>query len=109
MRQHGAGKRRTWLKVPLAVDAHAKDVVAADVATVARTDGEVFGDLLDQVDGVIEQIDTDGADDTREADEAAVQHQATLVVPPRENAVAWEAERPRPQALAAIPEKGLAR
>jgi hypothetical protein len=107
VRQHGAGKRGTWLKVHLAVDADAKDVIGVEVTTAAWTDGEVFGDLVDQVDGVIEQIDADGAYDTREAYDVAAQREATLVVPPRENAVAWDADHPRTQALAAIQEKGM--
>lgn len=107
VRQHGAGKRRTWLKVHLAVDAHAKDVIGVEVTTPAWTDGEVFGDLIDQVEGSIAQIDADGAYDTREAYDVAAQREALLVVPPRENAVAWDAEHPRTQALAAIQEKGL--
>ncbi|MBK8639507.1 MAG: IS5 family transposase [Chromatiaceae bacterium] len=108
VRQHGAGKRRTWLKVHLAVDAHAKEVIGVEVTTAAWTDGEVFGDLVDQIEGAIEQIDADGAYDTREAYDVAAQREAILVVPPRENAVAWDADHPRAQALAAIQEKGLA-
>jgi hypothetical protein len=107
VRQHGAGKRRTWLKVHLAVDADAKDVIGVEVTTVAWTDGDMFGTLVDQVAGTIEQIDADGAYDTRDAYEVAAQHQATLVVVPRDNAVAWEADHPRTQALAAIQEKGM--
>jgi hypothetical protein len=108
VRQHGVGKRRTWLKVHLAVDADAKDVIGVEVTTAAWTDGEVFGDLVGQVDGVIEQIDADGAYDTREAYDVAAQHQAKLIVPPRENAVAWDVDHPRTQALAEIQGKGLA-
>lgn len=88
VRQHGVGKRRTWLKVHLAVDAHAKDVIGVEVTTAAWTDGEVFGALVEQVDGVIEQIDADGAYATREAYKVVAQRQATLVVSPRDNAVA---------------------
>ena len=61
VRQHGAGKRRTWLKVHLGVDAEVKDVIAVAVTTTAWSDGEVFGDLVEQVDGAIAQIDADGA------------------------------------------------
>lgn len=107
VRQHGAGKRRTWLKVHLGVDAHAKDVIGVEVTTTAWADSEVFGDLVGQIDAAIEQIDGDGADDTRDAYEVAAQRQATLVVPPRDKAVAWEADHPRTQALAAIQEKGV--
>ena len=106
VRQHGAGKRRTWLKVHLAVDAHAKDLVGVEVTSASWTDGEVFADLVGQVDVPIEQIDGDGAYDTREAYAVAAQREAALVVPPRENAVAWEDDHPRTQALAEIAQKG---
>ena len=106
VRQHGEGKRRTWLKVHLAVDAHDKDVLGVEVTTVAWTDGEVFEDLIEQVEGTIEQIDGDGAFDTRAAYDVAKERGARLVVPPRENAVPWEEGHPRTQALAEIEAKG---
>ena len=56
----------------------------------------------------MEQIDADGADETREADDVVAQRQAMLAVPSRENAVPWDTDHPRAQALAAIQEKGLA-
>jgi len=36
-----------------------------------------------------------------------MEREATVAVPPRENAVPWEADHPRTQALAAITEQGL--
>ena len=108
VRQHGVGKRRTWLKVHLAVDAHEKDVVGVEVTTVEWADSEVFEDLVGQAEGPIEQIDGDGGYDTREAYEVAAKLGAKLVVPPRENAVPWEEGHPRTQALAEIEEKGRA-
>ena len=42
VRQHGVGKRRTWRKVHLAVDGHAKDVIGVEVTTVDWADSEVF-------------------------------------------------------------------
>lgn len=106
VRQHGAGKRRTWIKVHLAVDAHEKDAVSVAVTTEEWGDNEVFRELIDQIEGSIEQIDADGAYDTREAYDVAETRGATLVVPPRKNAVPWEAEHPRTQALQEIEEKG---
>lgn len=106
VRQHGAGKRRTWLKVHLAVDAHEKDVVGVEVTTVEWADSEVFEDLVGQAEGTIEQIDGDGGYDTRGAYAVAAKLGARLVVPPRENAVSWEEGHPRTQALAEIEEKG---
>ena len=104
--RHGEGKRRTWRKVHLAVDAGSKDVVGVEVTTGARSDAEVFEGLLGQVEGNIEQVDGDGAYDTRAAYAAAAARGARLVVPPRENAVPWEAGHPRNQALGGIAQHG---
>ena len=107
VRRHGAGKRRTWRKVHLAFDAEVKDALAVEVTTEAWTDGEVFQGLLDQIDEDIAQVDGDGAYDTRGVYDAAMERDATVAVPPRENAVPWEADHPRTQALATIAEQGL--
>jgi len=107
VRQHGVGKRRTGLKVHLAVDADAKDVIAVEVTTPAWGDSEVFGGLLDQVEGRIGQVDGDGAYDTREVYEAGLARGVDVVVPPRENAVPWGAGHPRTRALADIAGQGL--
>lgn len=106
VRQHGAGKRRTWRKVHLAVDGGERDVVGVEVTTEEWADCEVFEGLLGQVEGNIEQIDADGAYDTRAAYDAAAARGARLVVPPRENAVPWEEGHPRNRALEDIAKHG---
>jgi hypothetical protein len=106
VRPHGVGQRRPGLKVHLAVDAHDKDGVGVEVTTVEWADGEVCRDLVEQVEGTLEQIDGDGADDTRAAYDVAAEREAQGVVPPRETAVSWEEEHPRTQALAEIKETG---
>lgn len=108
VRMHGAGRRRTWRKVHLAFDADAKDVIGVEVATADWSGGEVFSGLVGPVEGDIGRIDGDGAYDTREAYEAAKPRGARPAVPPRENAVGWEAGHPRTGALAEIAGKGLA-
>lgn len=107
VRQHGASKRRTWIKVHLAVDSAIRDVVGVEVTTPAWTDAEVFDGLIKQVEGDIEQISGDGAYDTEAAYETARQRNARLIVPPRDNAVPWQQEHPRTQALAHIAEQGI--
>lgn len=108
VRQHGVGKRRTWRKVHLAVDGHEKDVIGVEVTTVEWGDGEVFEGLMEQVEGAVEQIDGDGAYDTRKAYAVAAAREAKLVVPPRENAVPWEEGHPRNAVLAEIAKEGMA-
>lgn len=107
VRKHGASKRRRWTKVHLATDARVKDTIAVEVTTEEWADCELFEGLIDQIDGVIEQIDADGAYDTREAYDVSKQRDAKLVVPPRENAVPWEEGHPRNEALQQIETKGL--
>lgn len=108
VRKHGASKRRRWIKVHLATDAEVKDTIAVEVTTEDWADCEVFAGLMDQIEGTIEQIDGDGAYDTREAYDVSKKLDAKLVVPPRENAALWEDGHPRNDALKHIEEKGLA-
>ena len=108
VRQHGAGKRRTWRKVHFAVDANLRDVIGVEVTTADVADCEVFEGLLEQIEGPIAQIDCDGAYDTHEVYTAGMAREAEVVVPPRDNAVAWEADHPRTQALTDIAERGMA-
>ena len=96
VRKHGASKRRRWIKLHWAVE----------VTTEAWHDGEVFGGLIEQIEGSIEQMDADGAYDTAACDEGAQVAGATWVVPPRENAVPWEEGPPRTEALKQIEAKG---
>ncbi len=78
------------------------------VTTADWTDGEVAADLLEQVEGPMQQIDADGAYDNRATYEAAMARGADRVVPPRATAVPWAADHPRTQAIKEISEQGLA-
>src|SRR5512143_3602738 len=89
------------------MDAEVKDVLAVEVTTEQWTDGEVFVGLLEQIDGAIAQVDGDGAYDPRGVYAAAGNGGAPVALPPRDNAVPWEADHPRTQALAAIAAQGL--
>ena len=79
IRKHGASKRRCWIKVHLAVDTQEKDIVGVEVTTESWGDSKVFEGLIDQIDRDIDQIDADGAYDTREAYEVAVKHLQNLL------------------------------
>lgn len=107
VRKHGASKRRRWIKVHLATDVQVKDTIAVEVTTEEWADCEVFASLMDQIEGVINQINADGAYDTREAYDVSQRRDAKLIVPPRENAVPWEDGHPRNEALKQIEVKGL--
>ncbi len=107
VRRHGAGKRRTWRKVHLAIDADVKDVLAVEVTTEQWTDGEVLAGLIEQIDDPIGHVRADGAYDTHGVYTAARERGAKVTIPPRENAVPWTPDHPRTQALAVIAAQGV--
>lgn len=106
VRQHGVGKRRTWRKIHLAVDATAKDIIGIEVTTADWHDNEVFPDLLAQVEGDVAQVSADGAYDTEGAHAAIRARDAKATIPPREGAVLWGNGHPREAILAEMATKG---
>jgi hypothetical protein len=86
-RKHGAGKRRVWRKVHLAVDADSHKVRAVETTDHRHGDGEILPGLLAQLPPGerIGVIGGDGAYDTRGVHEASTSRQAAMVVPPRRN------------------------
>jgi hypothetical protein len=89
-RQHGISKRRTWRKLHLGVDEATGEIVAAVVTTHAIHDGEVLNEVLDSIEGEIEQVSTDGAYDHRNCYDQIQQRGAKPVIPPRKDAKIWQ-------------------
>ncbi len=85
-RQHGYSKRRTWLKLHLAVDPETHEVQAAVVSEPGVTDEEAVPALLDQVEVPISGAGADGAYDRRTVYEALERRGARAVIPPRRDA-----------------------
>jgi hypothetical protein len=108
VRQHGVGKRRTWVKMHLGVDAESKGVVACEVTTVQWGDSEVIEGLLEQVTGEITHVSADGAYDTRNCHQAIAERGAKANIPPKENAVRWAEGHPRNTILDGISQMGRA-
>lgn len=91
VRAHGIGKRRTWRKLHLAVDADTQEVIAVQVTENDVHDSQVLPDLLEQIsqDEEIETISADGAYDTKNCHKEALKRGAKACIPPQENAVEW--------------------
>ena len=89
-RQHGISKRRTWRKLHLGVDEESGEILAAVVTTNDISDAEVLGDLLDGVNGEIEQVSADGAYDQRKCYDAVRSRKAKAAIPPRKGAKIWQ-------------------
>ncbi len=86
VRQHGYSRRRTWLKLHLAVDPETHEIQAAVVSEPGVTDEEAVPALLDQVEGPISGAGADGAYDRRTVYEALERRGARAVIPPRRDA-----------------------
>jgi transposase len=89
-RQHGVSKRRTWRKLHLGVDEATGEILAAVVTGNDTHDGEVLGDLLEQIEDDIEQVSADGAYDQESCYEDITARGAKPVIPPRKNAKIWQ-------------------
>ncbi len=86
VRQHGYTKRRTWLKLHLAVDPQTHEIQAAMVTDPGVTDAETVPALLEQVENVVERAAGDGMYDRQVVYDALDRRSARAVVPPRRDA-----------------------
>jgi len=89
-RQHGVSKRRTWRKLHLGVDEATGEILVAVVTTNNIHDGEVLNDVLEAIEGEIEQVSADGAYDHRHCYDEISERGAKPVIPPRKDAVIWQ-------------------
>ena len=87
--KHGVGKRRSWRKLHLGVDAESRDILAAELTSETITDGEVFPELSDQLgEQPLGQALGDGsAYDQKPCDAAILKRGGVPVIPPRKDAV----------------------
>jgi hypothetical protein len=86
VRKHGYSKRRTWLKLHLAVDPRTHEIQAAIVSEPGVTDAEAVPALLEQVDNPVEAAEADGAYDQQLVYDALERRGARAVIPPRRDA-----------------------
>jgi Transposase DDE domain len=86
VRQHGYSKRRTWLKLHLAIDPQTHEIQAAVVSEPGVTDAEAVPSLLEQVDNAVGGVGADGMYDRRAVYEAVERRGARAVIPPRRDA-----------------------
>jgi hypothetical protein len=86
VRQHGYSKRRTWLKLHLAVDPPSHEIQAAVVSEPGLTDAEAVPGLLEQVEDPVASAAADGAYDRQEVYDALGGRSARAIIPPRRDA-----------------------
>lgn len=107
VRKHGVGKRRTWRKLHLGVDAVSHEIVAGALTDAGTGDGETLPGLLEQLEGEdIGRVTGDGGYDTQACYESILAQGAEPCIPPRETAVDWAPEHPRTAAKQACERLG---
>lgn len=115
VRQHGVGKRRTWRKLHLAVDAQTLEIAAVELIANFIGDAEVLPDLLEQLEPeeALFLVAADGAYDTPNAHDAIRKKHGRALIPPRAGTVPWPdteegTPHPRTEILRACAEQGEA-
>jgi transposase len=109
--KHGTRSRRNWRKLHLALDADSGGIIAQVMTDQDAGDASQVEPLLEQIEMPIGQFTADGAYDGNPTYEAVIRHSpgATVVIPPRANAVEQPASDPtdqRNQHIAAIDADG---
>ena len=89
LEKHGTKTRRSWRKLHIAVDADTGQIAAAALTTSDVDDASQVGALLNQVDGPVASFTADGAydQDSVYGEVVARIPEASVIVPPRSNAV----------------------
>ena len=86
VRKHGVGKRRTWRKLHLAVNPDTHEIVAETLTENSVHDADQVDDLLDQVDTDVEAFYGDGAYDQWKVYQSLDSRKVWSIIPPRKNA-----------------------
>lgn len=85
-RKHGAGKRRTWRKLHLAVNPQTQQIEAEVLTENSGHDADQVDDLLQQIDSPIDSFAGDGAYDQWKVYDELAEAEIEAVIPPRRNA-----------------------
>lgn len=83
VRTHGVGKRRTWRKLHIAMDADTGEILATVCTTSNVGDKEVLPNLLEQITQRIKQVGGDGGYDYTTCYEQIANRKARAIIPPR--------------------------
>ena len=88
-RKHGKSKRRTWLKLHLAIDEATGEILAGTVTPNSVGDSQVVDELLDNIEEDIGQFSGDGAYDRVYVYDYVAERDAVASIPPRKDAKIW--------------------
>jgi hypothetical protein len=87
VRSHGKDKRRTWLKLHIAMDAATHQLTASSITDKDLLDRNALAGLLEQTASEIKRVCADGAYDFEQCSRAIKKQEAVALIPPRSDAV----------------------
>ena len=87
VRQHGAGKRRTWRKVHLAICPDTHEVVLSLLTENSKSDSEAFIKMANRLPGSIERAYFDGAYDKEGCYRKLYEKNIDPILPPQRGAI----------------------
>ena len=96
---HGKGKRRTWKKLHIAIDAHTQDIVMCELTDREEGDAEVGRRMLRRIPGKIRSVRADGGYDAGAFRREVDQKGGESIIPPPKHATykgikeGWERKR----------------
>jgi hypothetical protein len=114
VRVHGKGKRRTWVKLHIGVDADTHEIVTTVVTGAGGHDADQVGEMLTQTHRPVATFRADGAYDKWKVYEALAARGAQPIIPPQKNARikrhgnSSQPRLPRDQAIRRIRQVGRA-
>jgi len=83
VRQHGWSKRRLWRKLHLGVNEATGEILAHELTESNAHDAPVLPELLEQIEGPLEQVSADKAYDSYNCHRAILGKGANPAIPPR--------------------------
>ena len=87
VRQHGYSKRRTWMKLHLAVDESDGDILSMSLTENSFKDNELFMDLVDGLEKEISKVSADGAYDDIKIWNYCDKNNIIPLIPPKKGAI----------------------
>lgn len=86
VRQHGYSKRRTWMKLHLAVDEANSEILSVSLTPNNFKDNELFEDLISGFEDHTSDVSADGAYDDSKIYDFCQRHGINPLIPPKKNA-----------------------
>ena len=99
VRVHGKGKRRSWKKIHIGLDADTQEIILCELTDKEEGDAQVAEQLLEELNGKLGEVYGDGAYDSKSFRRAVHERGGRAIVPPPRHAIHkgkqddWERER----------------